>query len=183
VGVFHAEALELLKETEAVLIDDNRVHFQPSLVEAALASAPPGIPLCFRGSNRVSASLEGRIVSFGTGSDCLNIQDPRTGEKRPFISSDLEDCAHVVDALPELQFCMSMGNLSDLGTDNCYRDQFALMLKNTSKPIVFVCDDRVDCEAIVAMGGQALPGDGSRLADPRSSRSEFSALPGRIRRQ
>jgi trimethylamine--corrinoid protein Co-methyltransferase len=96
VRVFHAGALQLLRDTQAVFLDGNRVYFQPSLVETALASVPPRIPLCFRGSNRVSAALEARVVSFGTGSDCLNILDPRSGEKRLFTSSDLEDCAHLV---------------------------------------------------------------------------------------
>jgi len=68
------------------------------------------------------------------------------------------NCVHVVDALPELSFCMSMGIPSDLQTANAYRQQFALMLEHTSKPIVVVCDDQADCEAIVAMASAAAGG-------------------------
>jgi trimethylamine--corrinoid protein Co-methyltransferase len=53
---------------------------------------------------------------------------------------------------------MSMGVPSDVEKDNAYRDQFALMLKNTSKPLVFVCDDRSDVEAIVSMAACAAGG-------------------------
>lgn len=157
VRVYHDEALDLLRQTDAVLIDDNRVRFQPGLVEWALAQAPSRIPLCRRGGDEVVAPLEGQIVSFGTGSDCLTYLDPRTGERRPFTSADVVDCVHVVDAMPEMQFCMSMGIPSDVGS-NPYRAQFAMMLEHTNKPVVFVCDDRADCEAIVAMASAAAGG-------------------------
>jgi trimethylamine--corrinoid protein Co-methyltransferase len=97
-------------------------------------------------------------VSFGTGSDCLHYLDPRTGEHRLFTSPDVVNCIHLVDELPELDFCMSMGIPSELGRANPYRHQFALMLEHTVKPIVFVCDDRADCEAIVAMAAAAAGG-------------------------
>ncbi len=53
---------------------------------------------------------------------------------------------------------MSMGIPADLAAANAYRQQFALMLEHTTKPIVFVCDDRADCEAIVAMAAAAAGG-------------------------
>ncbi len=157
VRVYHDEALGLLRQTDAVTIDGNRVRFQPGLVEWAIQQAPSRIPLCRRGGNEVAVPLEGRCVSFGTGSDCLTYVDPRTAERRPFTQADVIDCVRVVDAMSEIQFCMSMGIPSDLGA-NPYRDQFALMLEHTAKPVVFVCDDRADCEAIVAMASVAAGG-------------------------
>ncbi len=158
VRVYHDGALDLLRQTDAVVSDGNLVRFPPGLVEWALAQAPSRIALCRRGSSEVAGPLQGRQVSFGPGSDCPNYLDPRSGERRPFTKADLVDCIHVVDALPELSFCMSMGIPSDLGTDNAYRQQFALMIEHTAKPIVFVCDDRADCEAIAAMAAVAAGG-------------------------
>jgi trimethylamine--corrinoid protein Co-methyltransferase len=158
VRIYHGEALDLLRQTDAVITDENLVRFPPGLVEWALKQAPSRIALCQRGSNQVVAPLEGRQVNFGTGSDCPNYLDPRTGERRLFTVADVMDCIHVVDALPELQFCMSMGIPSDLKTANPYRQQFALMLEHTTKPVVFVCDDRADCEAIAAMAAAAAGG-------------------------
>ena len=164
VRLFHEGALDLLREADAIISDGNLVRFPPGLVEWALAHAPSRIALCLRGSDQVAAPLEGRAVNFGPGSDCPNYLDPRTGERRPFTAADVVDCIHVVDALPELSFCMSMGIPGDLGTDNAYRQQFALMLAHTVKPIVFVCDDRADCEAISAMAAAAAGGmDALRL--------------------
>jgi len=158
VRVYNDEALDLLRQTDGAITDDNLVRFPPGLVEWALAQAPSRIALCRRGSSQVVAPLEGRRVNFGPGSDCPNYLDPRTGERRPFTTADVVDCIHVVDDLPELEFCMSMGIPSDLGTANPYRHQFALMLEHTTKPIVFVCDDRADCEAIAAMASAAAGG-------------------------
>jgi trimethylamine--corrinoid protein Co-methyltransferase len=156
--VYHKGALDLLRQTDAVISDENLVRFPPGLVEWALAQAPSRIALCQRGSDRVVAPLEGREVNFGTGSDCPNYLDPRTGEHRPCTAADVVDAIRVVDALPEMNFCMSMGIPSDLDTANVYRQQFALMLEHTAKPIVFVCNDRADCEAIVAMATAAAGG-------------------------
>jgi trimethylamine--corrinoid protein Co-methyltransferase len=164
VRVYHDGALDLLGQTDAVITDEERpaggsrqalVRLPPNLVEWALKQAPSRVPLCGRGSDLVAAPLEGREVNFGPGSDCPNYLDPRSGAHRPFTTADVIDCIHVVDALPEMNFCMSMGIPSDLGTANAYRQQFALMLEHGTKPIVFVCDDRSDCEAIAAMAAAA----------------------------
>ncbi|MBI4786570.1 MAG: trimethylamine methyltransferase family protein [Chloroflexi bacterium] len=158
VRVYHDGALALLRETDAIINDDNLVRLPPGLIEWALAQAPSRLALCQRGGDQVIAPLEGQRVSFGSGSDCPNYLDPRTGDRRPFTSADVVECIHVVDALPELAFCMSMGIPSELATSNAYRQQFALMIEHTSKPIVFVCDDVADCEASTAMASAAAGG-------------------------
>ncbi len=171
VRVYHDEALALLGETDAVITDENAsafsagalVHLPAGLVEWALKQAPSRIALCKRGSSEVVAPLEGhrpepvegRTVNFGPGSDCPNYLDPRSGERRPFTAADVVDCLHVCDALPEMAFVMSMGIPSDVDVGNVYRQQYALMLEHTTKPAVFVCDDRADCEAIAAMAAMA----------------------------
>jgi trimethylamine--corrinoid protein Co-methyltransferase len=102
--------------------------------------------------------LEGDVVNYGPGSDCPNYLDPRSGQRRPFTEADVVDCIHLVDALPELRFCMSMGIPSDVGPGVSYRLQYALMLEHTEKPVVFVGDDVADCDAIVAMAAAAAGG-------------------------
>ena len=158
VRVHQQEALTLLKEAGAHVGDDSLVKIPAWLVEWAVKQAPARVGLCARGTDQVVVPLEGRQVNFGPGSDCPNYLDPRTGERRPFAKADVIDCIHLVDALPELSFVMSMGIPSDLETTNAYRHQFALMLEHTTKPAVFVCDDRADCEAIAAMAASAAGG-------------------------
>jgi len=153
--VQHPEALKLLSETEAVITDENLVRFPPGLVEWALAQVPPTVVLCRRGSRQPQIHVQGMNVHFGTGSDCPNYLDPRSGQTRLFTRQEVIDCIKLVDALPQLDFCMSMGIPSDLATGDQplspYRHQAAWMMEHTVKPIVFISDDRADCESIVAM--------------------------------
>lgn len=166
VRVYHEEALALLRDAGASVTDGNLVRIPASLVEWALQQVPPQIVLCRRGTNEGVVRLEGRQVNFGTGSDCPNYLDPRTGEHRPYKMADVVDSIRLVDALPEMDFCMSMGIPSDLGQANPYRHQFALMVEHTTKPNVFVCDDKADCEAIVAMAEAAAGGEDALRFNP-----------------
>ena len=170
VRVHQDEALRLLRDAGAHVSDDNLVRLPAALPEWALSQAPSQIGLCARGSDEVVVPLWGRNVSFGPGSDCPNYLDPRTGQRRRFTTREVIECIRLVDALPQLSFVMSMGIPADIAAAggagsprNAYRHQFALMLEHTTKPIVFVCDDRADCEAIAAMA--AVPAGGmERLA-------------------
>ena len=149
--VDHPHTLTLLKETDAVITDGNLVRFPAALVEWALARAPSRIALCKRGSSEVAIRMEGREVAFGTGSACPNIVDPRTGQHRPFTEADVITCIRLVEALPELDFCMSMGLSSDLNPSAPYHDEYTPMIENTTKPVVFTLGNRTENEAIVAM--------------------------------
>lgn len=151
VRVHHPEALRLLKESEALVRNDQLVFLPTGLIEWALRQCPSRINLCRRGDSEAVVRLEPGQVHFGTGSDCNNYLDPATGQSRPFTTSELGKCIRLVDALPRIDFCMSMGSPSDVPEPDRFTTQFALMLEHTSKPIVFVADDRADCEAIFAM--------------------------------
>lgn len=158
VRVFHKEALKLLRAADTLITDDNLVRFSPHLVEWALSQVPGRIPLCRRGGDEVVVPLEGRKVCFGTGSDSSYYLDPRTGHRRLPTVADHEDAVHVVDAVPEMSFTMSMMRPADVEPSKVYRQQAATMLQHTTKPVVFVCDDRADCEAIVAMAAAIAGG-------------------------
>lgn len=166
VRVYHPEALALLRGSDALVTDDNLVRIPPALVEWALKQAPSVVTLCPRGASEPSMRLAGDNVYYGPGSDCPNYLDPRTGMRRPFRIRDVIDCIRLVDALPEMDFCMSMGIPSDAGTPSPYRLQYALMLSNSAKPVVFVCDDVQDCEAIATMAAAAVGGKAELSLNP-----------------
>lgn len=159
VRVHHPEARELLKEAGALVTDDTLVRIPPGPVEWALKSAPSVVTLCSRGESTSKVRLGGDEVHFGPGSDCLTYLDPNDGAVRPFTTSDLEGLYRLVDSLDELSFVMSMGIPRDVekGTST-YRHQFAMMMANTTKPIVFVCDDLADVEGVINMAAIAAGG-------------------------
>src|SRR5271157_3348359 len=134
VRVHHPEALNLLRHADAMVVDETLVLFPPALVEWALKQAPSRIVLCKRGSGEPAIRMEGMEVAFGTGSDCNNYLNPRTAQHELFTAQTVVDCIRVVDALPEIGFCMSMGVPSDLVDGiSPFRHQFALMIENTAK--------------------------------------------------
>lgn len=163
VRVYHPGALKLLKQAGAQ-VDGELAKLPADLIDAALASAPRTFSLHKRSSQEPTVQLDGEHVYFGPGSDTLRYLDPRSGQRRDFQISDVADCIRVCDALPEIGFVMSVGIPRDAPPRLHYRHQFAAMIRNTTKPMVFVCNDLADIEAIAAMAA-AVAGGADRLAD------------------
>jgi trimethylamine--corrinoid protein Co-methyltransferase len=153
----HQGALDMLREAGAFVSDGNLVRFPARLVEDALASAPGRVVMCDR-DGEPAMFLEGNKVYFGTGSDCLNFLDPKTGEHRPFTQADIVDGYRLCDALPNIHFVMSIGIPSDVDPALAYDVQMALMLEHTTKPIVFVTDDRASCQRAIDMAAAVAGG-------------------------
>jgi trimethylamine--corrinoid protein Co-methyltransferase len=100
---------------------------------------------------RVAMRAWGYNTYYGGGSDCLNILDHRTGQRRRPVLQDVVDAATVQDALPELSFVMSMFLPEDVDQRIYDRYQMEVMLNRTTKPIVFVSPDLEGCIAAVEM--------------------------------
>ncbi len=148
------EGRKLLTDAGAILEGDELVKFPADLVEAALKSAPSSIILCKRGSSETGAILREGHVNFGTGSDTVNLHHPTEG-RRKFKLDDVAACARLVDGVEQLAFCMSMGIPSELPPEQHYVSQYATLVENTTKPIVFVCDNLQECEKIVEIATAA----------------------------
>jgi trimethylamine--corrinoid protein Co-methyltransferase len=153
----HRQALEMLEVAGAFVHDGNLVKFPAALVEEAIASAPGRIIMCDR-EGEAAVWLEGTKTWFGTGSDCLNLLDPETGEHHKFMQSDLIDGYHLCDALPNIHFVMSIGIPVDVSPELAYDVQMALMLEHTTKPLVFVTDDRASCQRAIDMAAAVIGG-------------------------
>jgi trimethylamine---corrinoid protein Co-methyltransferase len=157
----HPEAVDMLKHAGAFVSDGNLVKFPTRMVENALSSTPGRVIMCDR-NGKQAVFLEGRKVNFGTGSDCLNLLDPETGEHRRFTQNDIINGYHLCDALPNIHFVMSIGLPADVDPKCTYDVQMAMMLEHTTKPIVFVTNDQASCQraidmaAVVAGGYEAL---------------------------
>ena len=153
----HQEALELLKKSGAFISDGNLVKFPARLVEDAIASTPGRVVMCDR-DGQPAMFLEGSKVYFGTGSDCLNLIDPETGDHREFTQSDLINAYRLCDALPNIHFVMSVGIPTDVDPTLTYDIQMALMLEHTTKPIVFVTNDKASCQRAIDMAAAVAGG-------------------------
>jgi len=155
------EAIDLLKRAGANVADGNRVRIPARLVERALATAPKEVTLYDR-TGRPAIRAGGYRCYYGTGSDCLNILDHRTGERRRAALRDVVEGAVVGDALEHVDFVMSMFLPADVEPMASDRYQMQAMLDHTTKPIIYVTNafpgtaDAVEMAEIVAGGAAAL---------------------------
>ncbi|HHY39424.1 MAG TPA: trimethylamine methyltransferase [Clostridia bacterium] len=164
VDVYHDGALDLLKKAGAY-VSGNNVRIPSAMVEAALKSSPSRVTLCTRDKRR-TVLLEGYNFHFGTGSDCPFIIDLYTGQRRKFTKKDVAEGMKLCDALPNIDFVMSMGLISDIAPPVSDRHQFEAMLLNTTKPIVFTAHNRAGCEDILAMSAAVAGGIEEVVKDP-----------------
>lgn len=137
VRFFSEEALDLFRMGGAYVSDGNRVRIPAYLAEWALRAAPKSITLYDREGRR-ALSVGGYHTYFGVGSDCMHIYDLGSGQRRKAVLQDVVDGVRLVDALPNLSFAMSMFLPSDVPQERYERHQMAVMLQETTKPIVFV---------------------------------------------
>jgi len=155
------EAIDLLKSAGASISEGNRVRIPAGLVEKAFTTVPKRVTLYDRNGQAAMFLEEGRCY-YGPGSDCLNIIDHRTGERRKPLLGDVVDAMRVCDGLPHVDFVMSMFLPSDVGEMVSDRYQMEAILNNTTKPIVYVtnefsgCVDDVEMAEVVAGGPEAL---------------------------
>jgi len=152
VRLFEQEALDLFKSAGVKATDGNRVRIPSGLVEKAMTTVPKRITLYNRDGERVMP-IEGYRSYFGPGSDTLHIVDHRTGERRDPILQDVVDAATVVDALPNIDFTMSMFVPLDIEQSVADRHQMEAMLNHTKKPILYVNADLAGCQDVVDIYG------------------------------
>ena len=149
VDVHDEKAREILVNGGAKT-DGLRVRLPAYMVARALSTAPSTITLY----NRLGkvAMRAGQYNSYyGGGSDCLNILDHRTGERRKPTLQDVKEAATVLDALSEIDFVMSAFLPEDVDQRVYDRYQMEVMLNTTTKPIVFVTPDFEGCVAAIEM--------------------------------
>jgi len=163
---FHQGAVDLLKVAGAYVSDGNLIKFPARMVEDAIASAPSRVIMCNR-DGEPAVFLEDRTVNFGTGSDYINFLDHETGEHRKFVTQDIINGYHLCDALPNIDFVMSIGIPTDVEPEVAYDTQMALMLEHTSKPLVFVTNDLANCQRAIDMAA-AVAGGHEALRESQS---------------
>lgn len=134
---FEQEALDLFKKAGADVSDGNLVRLPSHLVTWALRTVPKNIAI-FDQTGRRAMSLGGYRSYFGVGSDCSHVYDLDTGERRKAVLADVVRGVRLVDALPNLDFVMSMFLPSDVPQESYERHQMAVMLQESTKPIVYV---------------------------------------------
>jgi trimethylamine--corrinoid protein Co-methyltransferase len=135
------EGLALLDGAGCVVRDGGLVQIPGWLVKDSLNTVPGRIVVAGRDRGR-RIRLEKDRFHFGTGSDCPSLIDPFTDEVRKYTFEDVCNAARISDALPNIDFHMSLGLTSGVQPQTYDRPQFLAMVKGTSKPLVITTVDR-----------------------------------------
>jgi len=157
--VHHDEARDILKNAGA-RVDGIRVRIPRHLMKKALSTAPRSFTIYSRDNNpKHDIHIGPGRAHFGPGPTPPNFIDIETLERRPFVKDDARIVATVCDALENIDFCESLGTISDVHPDLAASYEFATMFPCTSKPIVawsYAWDDSADIHkiAVAEAGGQ-----------------------------
>ncbi|MGQ9663475.1 MAG: trimethylamine methyltransferase family protein, partial [Kiritimatiellia bacterium] len=139
------QARDILSAHGAVVKGD-RVWIPAGLVKQALSTVPDEFVLYDR-SGYPAMYLGGCRTYYGTGSDTAYTSDPLTGAMVPTNYETVARYTRFTDALPNIDFVMSMGIARDWGSAS-FVAQYAAMVRNTTKPIVFTAQGLRDIETI-----------------------------------
>lgn len=164
VSVRLPEAVELLAAAGCDVTDPDIVKIPRRLIEECLDMAPSSITVYDR-LGQEAMQLEDQNVHFGTGPTIQYVIDVETGKRRDSTMADIEKAARIVDYLPNLDYAMTMGMSGGItpqkhGLNPVVSDRFdfAAMLLNTTKPLMFSnwsIEGLADCYemAVAARGG------------------------------
>jgi len=157
----HEEAAALLKNAGAY-VEGKRIFLSPGIVENALKTAPSRI-LIYDRSGRPAMDLSGRNAYFGTGSDCIYLKDSFTAQRRVFTEKDMIDAVRLSEALPNIDFLMSMGMINSVKPEYQCQQQYANMIKYSTKPQVIIAVSRQCLDDILELAAAVIPGGREEL--------------------
>jgi len=138
VRVYEKEGIEVVYSGGAIIEDttddSSLVKVPPWMVDKARATLPRKVVVV--GPDRKHRmELYKNQIYFGAGSDTPFTIDPYTGERRRATYQDVKNFARLAQALPNLDFHMSLGIVQDTAVGTYDRWQYLAMLEGTNKPI------------------------------------------------
>ena len=145
VRVYEQEGWELAYEGGAIVEDVNLkeksalVKMPSRMVDKARATLPQRVrvvgPPYKGGKRKHMMDLFKNQIYYGTGSDTPFTIDPYTFERRRATYKDVKNLAKLAEALPNVDFFMSLGITQDTAVGTYDRWQYLAMLESTNKPI------------------------------------------------
>jgi len=138
VRVYHEEGYDLAGQGGAIVEDVKEdsalVRIPPEMVDKALSTLPRKV-VVYGADKEHKMELYKNQIYFGAGSDTPYTIDPYSGERRRATYQDVKNFARLAQALPNIDFHMSLGIVQDTAVGTYDRWQYLAMLEGTSKPI------------------------------------------------
>lgn len=170
---YEPEAVDILRKAGGVVSDGHRVRIPSGLVKQALNTVPSRFTLYTR-DGRPAIKVEPGRAYFGPGPTCCYFIDPDTGERRPFVKRDAALAARVCEALPNIDYVMSLGSISDVPQAKADIHELDAMVRETVKPLMTWSFSR---ESLAQMHEMCIAVKGSAEAFAREPFMIFYAEP------
>jgi len=116
-------------------VDGTRVRIPAHIIQDAVAANPRSFTLWGRDGQYPMQIVPDRVY-FGPGPTCTYFVDPETGERRKVRRGDPGLTARVCDALPNIDYVMGLGLISDVTSTLAPVYEYAEMMANTGKPVL-----------------------------------------------
>ena len=188
---YDPESIEILRKA-GCWVDGKRVRIPAYITERALRSCQKHVVLCNSRTGARELFLEGGNAYFGSGPCTPFTRNPYTNERHRATRQSVGWAAKILDALPNIDYAMSLGIVQDVPLLLSDRHEFEQLILNTEKPITVVCNDQYGQEDCIKMA-EIVAGGEEELrrnpficlyAEPISRRSlHRSCSETRIRRQ
>ena len=138
VRVYDKEGVQVAADGGAIVEDTKEdsslVKIPPWLVDKALSTLPRKV-VVIGPDRKHKMELYKNSRYFGAGSDTPFTIDPYTGQRRRATYKDVKNFARLAQALPNIDFHMSLGIVQDSQVGTYDRWQYLAMLEGTTKPI------------------------------------------------
>jgi trimethylamine--corrinoid protein Co-methyltransferase len=138
VRVYDKDGVELAYSGGAIVEDTTEdsslVKMPPWMVDKARATLPKKVVVVGPDREHRMELFKNQIY-FGAGSDTPFTIDPYTGKRRRATYQDVKNFARLAQALPNIDFHMSLGIVQDTAVGTYDRWQYLAMLEGTNKPI------------------------------------------------
>ncbi len=138
--------------------DSSLVKIPHWMVEKARATLPSQV-VVIGPDRKYRMELHKNSIYFGGGSDTPYTIDPYSGERRRTTYQDVKNIARVAEALPNLNFHMSLGITQDTAVSTYDRWQYLAMLEGTNKPINVTSVDAEGVQDMLEMAHIRLGGE------------------------
>jgi trimethylamine--corrinoid protein Co-methyltransferase len=142
------------------LVEGVVVRFPPRLVRRLVALAPETITL---GARTAASLVTGRRPLVTTDGCCVEIYDLESGEKRDTLAQDVATIAHVVDGMPEVDFCWPSVSALDRPVERRGLHELYLTLANTGKHVQTVTIVEPQLADVAVRMGLAVAGSEDAL--------------------
>lgn len=147
---YDKEALEILRKA-GCWVDGKRVRIPANITEACLRTCQKHVVLCNSRTGARELFIEGNNAYFGSGPCTPFTRNPFTGERHRATRQSVGWATKVLDALPNIDYAMSLGIVQDVPLLLSDRHEFEQQILNTEKPIITVCVDEFGQADVITM--------------------------------